>query len=705
MAKQDVVKRINNQATAQTTGGLVITGGRRTTTESPPPPLRESLGDWRIGAVTIAGHNLMMHADGWIQAGQAGVEGGPLVRIDATHEDYRLWAGALDPTAAPFRVNKDGALFASDADIAGAITADSGTIGGWEIHPGWLIADSPAGSTYLYADGTIALGGHVAGDLLYLSATNPDYRIWAGHPDTLSAAFKVHKDGRLFATNADIEGAITAGSGSIEGILEMGVAGEVYSASAYRLDQDGLTLQAPSIMGNTAFVRWIDSLTAGTPQNTGGVYNWRVVGTSEVWTELRAKGTAAETDAVVRLAVEGAALRPDWDFTLDSRLDRAAIRRDATDLLTLSSAGLLDIAGQIKIQGGSPGVNKVLTSDAAGLATWETVGAASGAVMADGSVALTAPWDAGNYITATRLGVHADDYLSRPAANVMRVALNASARFDFGLTYFRPAHDNLRNLGGASNRWATIYGDALNLSGQANIDELLIKGVSGISTAIVSDVNWLGAWARGSSTHPHAQAQLSAIDEFPATGITWDVLLSTKYDQAQIRRHDSGVITTALHIDDDLNTGIGTIYPGSRLTVEDAVSGADVVADFRNTENAEWAGTFRALAPNLGTGRNVYMTLGRAASTNNQATINFHYAGSGESSNRLEFGFYDNDGVFQVLADETVAVKGDRLRIKTAKTPASASAAGNAGDICWDSDYVYVCTATDTWKRAAIATW
>lgn len=39
------------------------------------------------------------------------------------------------------------------------------------------------------------------------------------------------------------------------------------------------------------------------------------------------------------------------------------------------------------------------------------------------------------------------------------------------------------------------------------------------------------------------------------------------------------------------------------------------------------------------------------------------------------------------------------------KTPASAAADGNKGDIRWDASYIYICTATDTWKRVAIATW
>ena len=36
---------------------------------------------------------------------------------------------------------------------------------------------------------------------------------------------------------------------------------------------------------------------------------------------------------------------------------------------------------------------------------------------------------------------------------------------------------------------------------------------------------------------------------------------------------------------------------------------------------------------------------------------------------------------------------------------ASATAAGNAGDIAWDADHVYVCVAANAWKRTALAAW
>jgi hypothetical protein len=70
-----------------------------------------------------------------------------------------------------------------------------------------------------------------------------------------------------------------------------------------------------------------------------------------------------------------------------------------------------------------------------------------------------------------------------------------------------------------------------------------------------------------------------------------------------------------------------------------------------------------------------------------------------DSSGRLLVGTSSDSGgaLFQV--------NGNRIRVATAKTPSSASDTGTAGEICWDADYIYVCTATNTWKRTAISTW
>lgn len=41
----------------------------------------------------------------------------------------------------------------------------------------------------------------------------------------------------------------------------------------------------------------------------------------------------------------------------------------------------------------------------------------------------------------------------------------------------------------------------------------------------------------------------------------------------------------------------------------------------------------------------------------------------------------------------------------TAGIPANSTSAGAAGDIAFDSNYMYYCVATNTWKRAALTTW
>ncbi len=50
-------------------------------------------------------------------------------------------------------------------------------------------------------------------------------------------------------------------------------------------------------------------------------------------------------------------------------------------------------------------------------------------------------------------------------------------------------------------------------------------------------------------------------------------------------------------------------------------------------------------------------------------------------------------------------INSQTLRLRSAKTPSSASDNGSTGEVCWDAGYVYVCIASNTWKRAPLATW
>jgi len=64
-----------------------------------------------------------------------------------------------------------------------------------------------------------------------------------------------------------------------------------------------------------------------------------------------------------------------------------------------------------------------------------------------------------------------------------------------------------------------------------------------------------------------------------------------------------------------------------------------------------------------------------------------------------------NVGIGAVNPNARLTVVSDTMCLTTPKTPASATDTGTTGNICWDANYIYVCVATNTWKRAALTTW
>ena len=78
---------------------------------------------------------------------------------------------------------------------------------------------------------------------------------------------------------------------------------------------------------------------------------------------------------------------------------------------------------------------------------------------------------------------------------------------------------------------------------------------------------------------------------------------------------------------------------------------------------------------------------------------------SGDRTERL---IIKSDGKIGIATQSPTTIfdiNSDIFRLRTAKTPATAGASGNRGDICTDANYIYICVATNTWKRSAISTW
>jgi len=218
---------------------------------------------------------------------------------------------------------------------------------------------------------------------------------------------------------------------------------------------------------------------------------------------------------------------------------------------------------------------------------------------------------------------------------------------------------------------------------------------NGGATVVQSDEN-LGSiyfeGADGTNLVPAARI-FAAVDGTPGTNdMPGRLAFSTTADGASSP-------TERMRIDSSGNVGIGTVTPGYTLDVRGANTPAayfnsgtaNTVAIFESTD----AGTAIELKDNTSSGFNGIQVQG-----NNFLT----YVGGSEraridGSGRLLVGTSSQSGgsLFQV--------NDDRIRIASSKTPASASDTGTAGEVCWDSSYIYVCTATNTWKRAALSTW
>jgi len=161
--------------------------------------------------------------------------------------------------------------------------------------------------------------------------------------------------------------------------------------------------------------------------------------------------------------------------------------------------------------------------------------------------------------------------------------------------------------------------------------------------------------------------------------------------------------TERLRIDSSGRVGIGASSPNRKLEISDATvdnfvrintTGATKSGiEFANGGTVYAQIYFNNTSPYDFSLLQQYTTGSLILGTNNTERLRI------DSSGRLLVGTSSDSG------GALLQVNDDRIRVGTAKTPASATATGAAGEICWDANYIYVCTAANTWKRAALSTW
>lgn len=156
--------------------------------------------------------------------------------------------------------------------------------------------------------------------------------------------------------------------------------------------------------------------------------------------------------------------------------------------------------------------------------------------------------------------------------------------------------------------------------------------------------------------------------------------------------------TNILNVDTtNSRIGIGTTTPAAALDVNTSPI-------FRNFHFAYFGST---LAGRIGSG-NDFISVGGSTDIGIEAENNLYFAVGGNSTPSvtvLASGLMGL-GVTSPVVSGTgnLHMAGDRVRLATAFTPATSGATGNTGEIAWDSSFIYVCVAANTWKRSAIIT-
>ena len=239
------------------------------------------------------------------------------------------------------------------------------------------------------------------------------------------------------------------------------------------------------------------------------------------------------------------------------------------------------------------------------------------------------------------------------------------------------------------------------------VDDVMAIDVNELQTALEAIEAKLGINSSAVSSSHDYKINALELGRWSLNGNT----LGAKKTIGSIDNQDFGIITNGLERGTVLkngDVGIGTSNPSSLLNVNGQVT--------LNGASTDGSGALMYIKATSGYG-GLTVDMPSGAYTTFSASgvpkwyfgnnANYDFVLATTAFNRAQF-IVKRDGNVGIGTTNPTAkldIDSDILRLRTAKTPATSGASGNQGDIAWDSGYVYVCTATNTWKRSALTTW
>ena len=309
---------------------------------------------------------------------------------------------------------------------------------------------------------------------------------------------------------------------------------------------------------------------------------------------------------------------------------------------TMTPSNKLHVVGQVRIQDGSQGAGKVLTSDANGVTSWQTPSAGTetdpevsmavnncipkwnGTALTDGLITDNGTnVGIGNMSPAYKLTIGGGNGVFAVDNTGTFVAKNSSGVYE---NYFWPRWEDDRMIMNYGDGGFEIRNNASSVKmkmlsngnvgiGTSDPESVLhvagsmriVNGTQAAGKVLTSDANGVASW------------------QTPTAGAETDPQVASTINN-QIPKWNGTALADGLITDSGSNIGIGTTSPASKLHVQvDGVNG--------------YTGGILLQAPNMATGSQAVLIMGKNNGTNNQAELRFNYDGANSTNNRYEFGF------------------------------------------------------------------
>ncbi len=199
--------------------------------------------------------------------------------------------------------------------------------------------------------------------------------------------------------------------------------------------------------------------------------------------------------------------------------------------------------------------------------------------------------------------------------------------------------DNTNSRLGIGSSTAPVY--ALDLLNKTDAIRLPIGTSGQRPTATAGLVRYNQTTSAVEFYNGTTWASLGAGAATPAAGST---------NQIQFSSNTNTFTANANFVWDNTNfrLGVNTATPLYAADIYGSTAGTSAL-EVVNT-NAAATNIIQGLAPNMTTGTDVYLAIGQGAATNNWGNLGFYYAGSGSTSNRLDFQFYGGTPLMTLLA-------------------------------------------------------